>query len=46
MLQNEQTKLHVLGQAAQGDEWARRQRARERAIADIGSLRTLPAMGL
>jgi type IV secretion system protein VirB5 len=46
MLQNEQTKLHVLGQAAQGNEWARRQRARERAIADIGSLRTLPAMGL
>jgi type IV secretion system protein VirB5 len=46
MLQNEQTKLNVLGQAAQGDEWARRQRARERAVADIGSLRTLPAMGL
>lgn len=46
MLQNEQTKLNVLGQAAQGGEWARRQRARERAIADIGSLRSLPAMGL
>jgi type IV secretion system protein VirB5 len=46
MLQNEQTKLNVLGQAAQGDEWARRQRVRERAVADIGSLRTLPAMGL
>jgi type IV secretion system protein VirB5 len=46
MLQNEQTKLSVLGQAAQGDEWARRQRTRERAVADIGSLRTLPAMGL
>lgn len=46
MLQNEQTKLNVLGQAAQGDEWARRQRTRERAVADIGSLRTLPAMGL
>jgi type IV secretion system protein VirB5 len=46
MLQNEQTKLNVLSQAAQGGEWARRQRARERAVADIGSLRSLPAMGL
>jgi type IV secretion system protein VirB5 len=46
MLQNEQTKLNVLGQAAQGGEWVRRQRARERAITDIGSLRSLPAMGL
>jgi type IV secretion system protein VirB5 len=46
MLQNEQTKLNVLGQAAQGGEWARRQRARERAVVDIGSLRSLPAMGL
>jgi len=46
MLQNEQTKLNVLGQSAQGDEWARRQRTRERAVADIGSLLTLPAMGL
>jgi type IV secretion system protein VirB5 len=46
MLQNEQTKLHVLGQAAEGAEWARRQRAREHAVADIGSLRNLPAMGL
>jgi type IV secretion system protein VirB5 len=46
MLQNEQTKLNVLGQAAQGGEWARQQRARERAVAGIGSLRSLPAMGL
>lgn len=46
MLQNEQTKLNVLGQAAQGGEWARRQRAREQAVASIGSLRNLPAMGL
>ena len=46
MLQNEQTKLNVLGQAAQGGEWARRQRVRELAVADIGSLRNLPAMGL
>jgi type IV secretion system protein VirB5 len=46
MLQNEQTKLNVIDQAAQGAEWARRQRAREHAVADIGSLRNLPAMGL
>jgi type IV secretion system protein VirB5 len=46
MLQNEQTKLNVLGQAAQGEELARQQRARERGLADIGSLRGLPAMGL
>jgi type IV secretion system protein VirB5 len=46
MLQNEQTKLNVLSEAALGDELARQQRARERALADIGSLRSLPAMGL
>lgn len=46
MLANEQTKLQVLYQAAQAEEWARVQRAREQGIADIGSLRSLPAMGL
>ena len=46
MLQNESTKLQVLYQVAQSQEWARAQRVRERAIADQGSLRTLPAMGL
>jgi Skp family chaperone for outer membrane proteins len=46
MLQNEQTKLQSLYQVAQSQEWARAQRAREQAIADQGSLRTLPAMGL
>jgi len=46
MLQNEQTKLNVFGQAAQAGEWVRRQRVRERAVTGIGSLRTLPAMGL
>jgi type IV secretion system protein VirB5 len=46
MLQNEQTKLDVLYQAAQAEEWARRQRVREQAIADIGSLRRLPRLGL
>jgi type IV secretion system protein VirB5 len=46
MLQNEQTKLNVLSQAAQSGEWARRQRAREQAIVGVGSLRNLAAMGL
>lgn len=46
MLQNEHTKLTVLYQAAQGQEWARQQRLREQAIADIGSFRHLPPMGL
>jgi type IV secretion system protein VirB5 len=46
MLQNEHTKLDVLYQAAQAEEWARRQRVREQAIADIGSLRRLPPLGL
>ncbi len=46
MLQNEQTKLEVLYQAVQAEEWARRQRVREQAIADVGSLRRLPALGL
>jgi type IV secretion system protein VirB5 len=46
MLQNESTKLQVLSQVAQSQEWARAQRVRERAIADQGSLRTLPPMGL
>jgi type IV secretion system protein VirB5 len=46
MLANEQTKLQVLYQIAQAEEWSRTQRSREQAIADIGSLRSLPAMGL
>lgn len=46
MLQNEQTKLDVLHQIAQAEERARKQRTRERAIASIGSLRTLPPMNL
>lgn len=46
MLQNEHTKLMVLNQAAQAEEAARRQRAAELAIANIGSLRRLPAIGL
>ena len=36
----------MLYQVAQSQEWARAQQVREQAIADQGSLRTLPAMGL
>lgn len=46
MLVNEQTKLNVLHQVAQAEELARKQRLREQALADIGSLRRLPPMGL
>ena len=46
MLQNDQTKLEGLYQVALAQEWTRVQQARERAIADQGSLRTLPRMGL
>ena len=46
MLQNEQTKLQVLYQVAQSQEWSRAQRVREQAIADQGSLRQLRPMGL
>jgi type IV secretion system protein VirB5 len=46
MLQNEQTKLMVLQQAMEAEERARRQRAGELAIANIGSLRRLAPVGL
>jgi type IV secretion system protein VirB5 len=46
MLQNEQTKLEVLYQLTQAQELARQQRNREQAIADIGSVRNLPPVGL
>ena len=46
MLQNDQTKLEGIYQVALAQEWTRLQQARERAIADQGSLRTLPRMGL
>jgi type IV secretion system protein VirB5 len=46
MLENEHTKLEMLYRVAQSQEWARRQQVREQAIADQGSLRTLPALGL
>jgi type IV secretion system protein VirB5 len=46
MLQNEHTKLMALYHAAQAEEIAREQRARELAISNIGSLRRLPPIGL
>lgn len=46
MLQAERTKLQVLYQTLLAERAAARQRLRERAIADIGSLRDLPPMGL
>ena len=45
-LQAEQTKLQVLYQTLLAQRAAARQRTRERAIVDIGSLRDLPPMGL
>jgi type IV secretion system protein VirB5 len=44
MLTNEQTKLEVLRQVAQGESESQRQRLLERAITDIGSLRQLPPL--
>ncbi|HQR53648.1 MAG TPA: type IV secretion system protein, partial [Burkholderiales bacterium] len=46
MLQNEHTKLMVLNQAAEAEQRAQEQRARELAISNFGSLRRLPAVGL
>ena len=46
MLQNEHTKLQMLYQVAQAQEWSQAQQVREQAIADQGSLRRLPPMGL
>ena len=46
MLEAEQTKLQVVYQTVQAQQAAQEQAAREQAIADVGSLRALPAMGL
>ena len=46
MLQNEQTKLQVLYQTQQAEQWVWQQRTREQAMADVGSLRKLAPMGL
>ena len=46
MLQNESTKLNVMYQSAQADEWAHQQTTREQAIAGVGSLRDLPPLRL
>jgi len=46
MLANDETKLQVIYQSAQAQQWASQQKSRELALSDIGSLRSLPAMGL
>jgi type IV secretion system protein VirB5 len=46
MLENEASKLQTLYRITDAEERARIQRVREYALADIGSLRALPAMGL
>jgi type IV secretion system protein VirB5 len=46
LLQNDATKLQLLYQAAQAEEWARRQRASEQLVTSVGNLRTLPALQL
>ena len=46
MLANDQSKLQVIYQAVQAQQWANQQKGRELALNDIGSLRYLPAMGL
>ena len=46
MLQNESTKITVLHQTIEAQEWARKQSAREQVVAGFGSLRTLPALNL
>ncbi len=46
MLANEGSKLEMLQQVAQAEEAVRRQRLREQAMADVGSLRGMAPMGL
>jgi len=46
MLQNEASKLQTLYRITDAEERARIQRVREYSVADVGSLRALPAMGL
>jgi len=46
MLANEQTKLTTLFHAFEAERAVQAQQARERAVRDLGSLRTLPPLGL
>ena len=46
MLQNENSKLHVLYEAAESQAQTERAKADEQAIVDIGHLNALPPMGL
>lgn len=46
MLENEHAKLAALFETAEAERLSRAQQRREQAIRDLGSLRTLPRMGL
>lgn len=46
MISNDQSKLQALYKTTEADEELRKQRVRERAIADVGSFATLAPMGL
>ena len=46
LLQNDATKLQLLYQAAQAEEWARRQRASEQVVTSVGNLRSLSPLKL
>ena len=46
MLANENAKLAALFETAEAERLSRAQQRREQAIRDLGSLRTLPRMGL
>jgi type IV secretion system protein VirB5 len=46
MMINDSSKLQALYTTAQAERWAVQQKQSEQAIQDIGSLRTLPPMGL
>jgi type IV secretion system protein VirB5 len=46
LLQNDATKLQLLYQAAQAEEWARRQQASEQVVTSVGNLRSLSPLQL
>jgi hypothetical protein len=46
MISNDQSKLQALYKTTEADEELRKQRVRERALADIGSFSALAPMGL
>jgi hypothetical protein len=46
MISNDQSKLQALYKTTEANEELRKQRIRERAIADVGSFTSLAPMGL